>query len=86
MEKVYKALGGIIQASSMVETINSIVRSYFNRSKNQINQAQLNLIRFYHNHRVYKDGKRKGSSPMELLTGKKNDDWLELLLQKIQLN
>ena len=82
-KKVYKALDTIIQSSAMVETINSIVRSYFNVSKNQINQAQLNLIKFYHNHRRYVQGKRKGSTPMELLTGKPQEkDWLDLMLEK----
>ena len=78
---IYEQLQTIVQSSAMVETINSIVRSYFNSSKNQITQAQLNLIMFYHNHRRYTRGKRKGSSPMELLTGKKQEaDWLDLLL------
>jgi len=82
-QKVYKALDTIVQSSAMVETINSIVRSYFNCSKNQVNQAQLNLIKFYHNHRRYVQGKRKGSTPMELLTGEKQEkDWLDLMLEK----
>jgi hypothetical protein len=86
-KKVYNQLDTIVQASSMVETINSIVRSYFNVSKNQVNQAQLNLIAFYHNHRKYKQGKRKGFSPMELFTGEKQtEDWLDILLSKISLN
>lgn len=56
-------------------------------SKNQINQAQLNLIAFYHNHRKYKQGKRKGFSPMELITGEKQtQDWLDILLCRINLN
>lgn len=56
-------------------------------SKNQINQAQLNLIAFYHNHRKYKQGKRKGFSPMELITGEKQtQDWLDILLSRINLN
>jgi hypothetical protein len=36
---------------------------------------------FYHNHRRYKAGKRKGKMPMEIFTGKKQEnDWIELLL------
>ncbi len=86
-KKVYNQLDTIVQASSMVETINSIVRSYFNVSKNQVNQAQLNLIAFYHNHRKYTQGKRKGFSPMELFTGEKQtEDWLDILLSNISLN
>ncbi len=52
-------------------------------AKNQLNQPMLNLIMFYHNHRVYKAGKRKGYSPMELLTGKKQQHWLEALTQQV---
>lgn len=86
-KQIYAQLDTIVQASSMVETINSIVRSYFNVSRNQVNQAQLNLIAFYHNHRKYKQGKRKGFSPMELFIGEKQtEDWLDILLSKISLN
>ena len=85
-EKLYKQLDTIVQSSAMVETINSIVRTYFNCSKNQITQPQLNLIMFYHNHRRYVQGKRKGSTPMELLTGEKQEeDWLDLLLDKVTI-
>ena len=41
---------------------------------------------FYHNHRRYVQGKRKGSTPMELLTGEKQEeDWLDLLLDKVTI-
>jgi hypothetical protein len=41
---------------------------------------------FYHNHRRYIDGIRKGKTPKELLTGKKQDkDWIELLLEIIEV-
>jgi hypothetical protein len=40
---------------------------------------------FYHNHRRYKAGKRKGKTPMELLTGtKQENDWLEILLKELE--
>ena len=55
----------------LVENINSIVRAFLNTSRNKINQELLNLIMFYHNHRRYKSGKRKGKTSAELLTGKK---------------
>ena len=80
-ESIYAELDKIIQSSAIVENINSIVRAFLNTSRNKINQEMLNLIMFYHNHRRYKAGKRKGKTPMELLTGKKqNKDWLEMLL------
>jgi hypothetical protein len=65
---VFFELDKIIQSSAIVENINSIVRAFLNTSRNRINQEILNLIMFYHNHRRYKAGKRKGKTPMELLT------------------
>ena len=83
-EKVFKQLETIIQASSMVETINSILRPYLNNSKNQVTQNFLNLFMFYHNHRRYRAGKRKGKTPLELLSNREQkEDWIELLTQKI---
>jgi hypothetical protein len=85
-EYVFKELSTIVQSSSLVECINSILRPYLNCSKNQITQEMLNLIMFYHNHRRYTDGIRKGSTPKELLTGKKQDkDWIEILLEIIEV-
>jgi len=44
----------------------------------------LNLFMHYHNHRRYVAGKRKGKTPMEILTGNKQEkDWLELLIEKV---
>ena len=64
----------------MVECINSILRPYLNGSKNQVTQEFLNLFLFYHNHRRYHEGKRKGKNPMEWLTGKtQEEDWITLL-------
>jgi len=74
-DKVFEELDKIIQSSAMVENINSIVRAYLNTSRNQINQEMLNLIMFYHNHRVYKSGKRKGGIPIELLTKEKQSKY-----------
>ena len=82
---VFEKLDAIVQASSLVELVNSFLRPYFNSSKGQITQETLNLIMFYHNHRRYKSGKRQGKAPIELLTGKAlKADWVELLLQRTQ--
>lgn len=81
-EQVYKELNKIVQSSALVECINSIIRPYLDNSKNQITQETLNLIMFYHNHRRYLAGKRKNMTPIEILTGKKqNKDWTELLFE-----
>lgn len=83
-EYVYSQLAQVVQSSSLVETINSIVRLYLNNAKNQITQEHLNLVMFYHNHRRYVQGVRKNHTPMELLTGQKQkEDWLDLLLKKV---
>src|SRR5262245_19179335 len=82
---VYEKLDSIVQASSLVELVNSFIRPYLNSSKGQITQETLNLIMFYHNHRRYKSGKRQGKAPIELLTGEALEaDWVELLIQHIQ--
>ena len=84
-EHVYSELDTIVQSSALVECINSIIRPYLNTSKNHVSQETLNLIMFYHNHRRYKAGKRKGKTPMELLTGKQQqEDWNNLLLDQIR--
>jgi hypothetical protein len=84
-ESVFGKLELIIQASSMVECINSILRPYLNNSKNNVSQGFLNLFIFYHNHRQYRAGKRKGSTPMELLTGKEQkEEWVELLMDSVE--
>lgn len=83
--EVFVQLDKIIQSSAIVENINSIVRAFLNTSRNRINQEILNLIMFYHNHRRYKAGKRKGKTPMELLTGtKQQKDWLEIMMEKLE--
>jgi Zn-dependent M16 (insulinase) family peptidase len=61
-ETVFDELDNIIQASSAIENINSILRPYLDSSKNQTSQKFLNIFMFYHNHRRYKAGKRKGKN------------------------
>jgi len=82
---VFAKLDAVVQASSLVELVNSFIRPYLNSSKGQITQETLNLIMFYHNHRRYKSGKRQGKAPIELLTGEALEaDWVALLLQHTQ--
>lgn len=85
LDIVYSKLDGIVQSSALVETINSIVRSYLNTTRNHISQNLLNLIMFYHNNRRYNGGKRKGKTPLEILTGNKHEkDWIQLLFEKVE--
>jgi len=81
---VFDKLDSIVRASSLVEMVNSLLRPYLNSCKGQITQEALNLIMFYHNHRRYKSGKRKGKAPLELLTGEPLEaQWWELFLQQV---
>jgi hypothetical protein len=83
IQEVFSELDKINQSSAAVECINSILRSYLNTCKNQPSKAMLNLFMFYHNHRRFCAGKRKGKTPFEILTGKTQDkDWVDLLLEK----
>ena len=82
---VFEKLDAIVQASSLVELVNSFIRPYLNSSKGQITQETLNLIMFYHHHRRYKSGKRQGKAPIELLTGEALEvDWIALFIQHTQ--
>ena len=82
---VYQQLDQIVQSSSLVECLNSIIRPYLNTTKNHVTQDLLNLVMFYHNHRRYQDGKRKGHTPMELLTGTpQKQDWIDVIFEVIE--
>ncbi|MDM8525598.1 hypothetical protein QUF80_19685 [Desulfococcaceae bacterium HSG8] len=84
-EQVFNKLDQIVQSSAMAECVNSVIRPYLNTTKNKISQNFLNLIMFYHNHRRYNEGKRKGKTPMEILSGKKQEkDWIDLLFDIIE--
>ncbi len=84
-KEIYARLDKIVQSSALVECINSIIRPYFNTTKNHVSQGLLNLIMYYHNHRRYLDGVRKNKTPMELLTGKAQaKDWISMLFDRIR--
>jgi hypothetical protein len=83
-EQVFSCLDNIIRASSLVETVNSIMRPYLNTCKGQITQGMLNLIMFYHNHRKFAHGKRKDKAPLEILTGQQlKEHWVDILVNKV---
>jgi hypothetical protein len=85
--QVYKQLNHIIQSSAAVECINSLLRPYLNTSKNRVSQELLNLFMFYHNHRRFLGGERKGKTPYEIATNTENQlDWIQLLIDKIVIN
>jgi len=55
-----------VRASSAVEGVNSVVRMHQGRHRH-VSQGLLDLKRLYWNCRVFREGKRKGQSPDDLL-------------------
>jgi hypothetical protein len=71
----------VVRASSVIENLNSRLRSYF-FLRRQLGQGYLELLRFFLNHRRFlrsEHEERAGKSPAELLTGKEQPHWLEML-------
>jgi hypothetical protein len=71
----------VVRASSLVENLNSRLRSYF-FLRRHLGEDYLALLQFFLNHRRYLRSEapgRVGKSPTELLTGEPHRHWLELL-------
>jgi hypothetical protein len=71
----------VVRASSLVENLNSRLRSYF-FLRRHLGEDYLALLQFFLNHRRYlrsEDPRRVGKSPTELLTGEPHRHWLDLL-------
>jgi hypothetical protein len=74
-------VAGTIRASSLVENLNSRLRTYFSLRRH-LGPDYLELLRFYLNHRVLERSERperRGQTPAELLSGAAHGHWLELL-------
>jgi hypothetical protein len=74
-------IAGTVRASSLVESLNSRLRTYFSLRRH-LGPDYLNLLQFYLNHRVLERSERperQGKTPAELLTGQAHPHWLELL-------
>jgi hypothetical protein len=72
---------GVVRASSVVENLNSRLRSYFFLRK-EVGGGYLELLRFFLNHRRFlrsEHPERVGKSPAQLLSGEAHAHWLELL-------
>jgi hypothetical protein len=78
---VEELLGQVVRASSVIENLNSRLRSYF-FLRRHLGEAYLTLLQFFLNHRRFlrsEHAERVGKSPAELLTGQTQPHWLELL-------
>jgi hypothetical protein len=70
-----------VRASSLVENLNSRLRSYF-FLRRQLGADYLSLLQFFLNHRRLDRSERPervGRSPAELLTGQLLPHWLDML-------
>jgi len=80
-EALRELLSRTVRASSIVENLNSRLRSYF-FLRRHIGPDYLCLLRFFLNHRRFLRSEipeRQGKSPAELLTGQSHPHWLEML-------
>jgi hypothetical protein len=82
IEQAVRALSQqVVRASSIIENINSRLRSYF-FLRREIGSGYLELLQFFLNHRRFLRSERPervDKSPAELLTGQPHPHWLEML-------
>jgi hypothetical protein len=82
LEQAVRALKKqVVRASSIIENINSRLRSYF-FLRRQLGSGYLELLQFFLNHRRFlrsEHAERVDKSPAELLTGQAHPHWLEML-------
>jgi hypothetical protein len=82
IEQAVRALSQqVVRASSIIENINSRLRSYF-FLRREIGSGYLELLQFFLNHRRFLRSdhpERVNQSPAELLTGQSHPHWLEML-------
>jgi len=80
-EAVSRAMADTPRSSSLVENLNSRLRSYF-ALRRHLGGSYLDLLRFFLNHRRFvrsRHAERRGKSPRELMTGQSHPHWLTLL-------
>jgi hypothetical protein len=80
-EAVQRLAEHVVRASSVIENINSRLRTYF-FLRRQLGSDYLVLLQFFLNHRRFlrsEHAERVDKSPAELLTGQSHPHWLEML-------
>ena len=80
-DAVSRAMAQTPRSSSLVENLNSRLRTYFTLRRH-LGGAYLDLLRFFLNHRRFlrsRRAERQGKSPRELMTGQGHPHWLTLL-------
>jgi len=80
-DAVSRAMAQTPRSSSLVENLNSRLRTYFTLRRH-LGGSYLDLLRFFLNHRRFlrsRHAERQGKSPLELMTGQSHPHWLTLL-------
>ncbi len=80
-DAVRRAMADTPRSSSLVENLNSRLRTYFTLRRH-LGGSYLGLLRFFLNHRRFlrsRHAERQGKSPRELMTGHGHPHWLTLL-------
>ncbi len=80
-DAVSHAMADTPRSSSLVENLNSRLRTYFTLRRH-LGGSYLDLLRFFLNHRRFlrsRHAERQGKSPRELMTGQGHPHWLTLL-------
>jgi hypothetical protein len=78
---VGEVLKKTVRANSLVENLNSRLRTYFTLRR-ELGNEYLDFLQFFLNHRRFMRSEyteRVGKSPTELLTGQQHQHWLEIL-------
>jgi hypothetical protein len=78
---VRRAMADTPRSSSLIENLNSRLRTYFTLRRH-LGGSYLDLLRFFLNHRRFmrsRHAERQGKSPRELMTGQGHPHWLTLL-------
>jgi len=81
LDAVTQTMEHIPRCSSMVENLNSRLRTYFTLRR-QVGGTYLKLLQFFLNHRRFmrsRQPERVGKSPTQLLTGNDHPHWLTML-------
>ena len=66
------------RASSAIEGFNSVLRPYLYLRKG-VNQNFLELFKAWYNLRTRRQGRYRGTSAHECISGQKVDDWLSMI-------
>jgi hypothetical protein len=80
-DAVSRAMAQTPRSSSLVENLNSRLRTYFTLRRH-LGNSYLDLLQFYLNHHCFmrsRCAERQGKSPREVMTGQSHPHWLTLL-------